>query len=87
MGGHDKVVERLVAAKAEVNAADKVGDEARGDTGRAQTGLGGGGLTGVRGVSDAGLAAGRHARRTLLAATGCAVCRSIVLYGNNDNFL
>ena len=43
MGGHDKVVERLVAAKAEVNATNRVGDEARGDTRRAQAGLRGGG--------------------------------------------
>ena len=43
MGGHDKVVERLVAAKAEVNASGQVGDEARGDTRRAQAGLRGGG--------------------------------------------
>jgi hypothetical protein len=29
-GGHDQVVERLLAAKAEVNAAAQVRDEARG---------------------------------------------------------
>jgi hypothetical protein len=33
-GGHDKVVERLVAAKAEMNKAQKVRDEARADTTR-----------------------------------------------------
>jgi hypothetical protein len=31
-GGHDRVVERLVAAKAEINAATQVRDEARADT-------------------------------------------------------
>ena len=37
--GHDKVVERLLAAKAEVNAADKVRDEARADQARPQPAL------------------------------------------------
>jgi hypothetical protein len=37
--GHDKVVERLLAAKAEVNAATQVRDEARAEQARPQPGL------------------------------------------------
>jgi hypothetical protein len=38
-GGHEKVVERLLAAKAEVNAATQVRDEARADQARPQPAL------------------------------------------------
>ena len=37
--GHDKVVERLLAAKAEVNAANQVRDEARAEQARPQPAL------------------------------------------------
>ena len=57
INGHDKVVERLVAAKAEVNAADQVRDEARADKTRPQP-ASRPAVTGVSVVADAGLSLG-----------------------------